>query len=183
MSNMDSTAARGLTELVERLEKATGPDRELDALIFIHVNGWSVWRSKHGYWQFDGPGGSANDVCWSNYGSMPPKFDPDTGKKNPAYDEIPYTQFASARDVPEYTSSLDAARSLMPTHTLWASGLMEDGPFCRVIAPMPNGGYVGGYSEAVGAATVEIATAIAALKARLALLRAAASPTPARVES
>lgn len=36
----------------------------------------------------------------------------------------------------------------MPHGTLWAVGIMEDGPFARVVLPQPNGGYTGGYSEA-----------------------------------
>lgn len=31
-----------ITELLERVKAATGPDRELDALILLHLNGWTL---------------------------------------------------------------------------------------------------------------------------------------------
>lgn len=67
----------------------------------------------------------------------------------------------------EYTSSIDAARTIMARGTLWAVGSMEDGPFARLCHPMPDGTFVGGYVEGRGA-TAELALCAAALRARAA---------------
>lgn len=76
---------------------------------------------------------------------------------------------ASHRDdvPPPYTVSLDAARSLCVSGTLWAVGSMEDGPFARLVWPQKDGGYIGGYFEAT-AATAPLALCIAALRANVA---------------
>jgi len=58
---------------------------------------------------------------------------------------------------------LGAARALLPPHTLWAVGSMEDGPFARLCWPQPDGGYSGGYIEASGQ-TVALALATAAMR-------------------
>jgi hypothetical protein len=62
-----------------------------------------------------------------------------------------------------YTASIDSALALLPPHTLWAVANMEDGPIARVVRPMPNGGYTGGYLEAAGR-TPPLALACAALQ-------------------
>jgi hypothetical protein len=38
-----------MKDLIERLEKATGPDADLDAAIFEAVNGVSAYRNTHGF--------------------------------------------------------------------------------------------------------------------------------------
>lgn len=62
-----------------------------------------------------------------------------------------------------YTASIDSALALLPTHTLWAVADMEDGPIARVVRPMPDGGYIGGYLEAAGR-TPPLALTCAALQ-------------------
>ena len=71
-------------------------------------------------------------------------------------------------DAPRYSSSLDAAMSLVDPRALWAVGSMEEGPFARLCWPMPDGGFTGGYVEA-HAATPALALCAASLRARATL--------------
>ena len=64
-----------------------------------------------------------------------------------------------------FTASLDAAMSLVDPRALWAIGSMEEGPFCRLCWPQPDGGFTGGYFEGQ-AETVPLSICVAALKAR-----------------
>ena len=80
-----------MTDLIARLEKLTGPDREVDAEIFAEITG-NV-RSQD-YWRFTGlrTKGEADDVAFSAY-----------------------CKYRALR----YTASLDAALSLVPEGWEW----------------------------------------------------------------
>lgn len=55
--------------------------------------------------------------------------------------------FAQYRRILHFIQLAHVAKE-MPEGTLWAVGIMEDGPFARLVLPQPNGGYTGGYVEA-----------------------------------
>jgi hypothetical protein len=130
-------------ELIARLEKATGPSRELDAAIFIKVT----------------PGvkeAGRIDV------------DKDRGVVGWWPKDAPYQ---SARDVPAYTASLDAAMTLVPEGWSWCVfsevrmgpelvriGLAKVETFARCFGS--------GKGFTCPAATPALALCIAALKAR-----------------
>jgi hypothetical protein len=98
-----------LPSLADRVEQAEGPSRELDAEIAIHTFGWKIWRSKHGYWNFDGP----VDEHVSTFDDPHQlRFDPDTGEKNPHFDTPPIAYLADKASLPEWTSSIGAALTL-----------------------------------------------------------------------
>lgn len=147
--------------LIERLENLTGPDRATDGQIAKAVFGWRLWRSKHGYWNVEGPKGERSETACDPYG---PRFDPDTGEKNPDYDKEPES-WVYEHDIPEYTASLDAALTLLPSGTLWLLSSMETGPRATVLAPNERGDYIGQRDNSALAATPAIALCIAALKA------------------
>ncbi len=71
--------------LIERLEKAAGPDRELDGDIAMATGPWTKYDLGDNCWQW-----RFNGV---NFGTHPP----------------------------HYTSSLDAALTLVPAHSAWAA--------------------------------------------------------------
>lgn len=117
-----------MKELIERLEKATGPDRVLDVAIFAVVS--------------------------PAYGIMPELI--------PVGRSADMTKEVWARQVsPAYTSSIDAALTLMPEG--WTRAVDATDPESGIDVDLfPQAGMVRGshHSEA-------IATCIAALKARL----------------
>lgn len=80
-------------------------------------------------------------------------------------DGVPKESRCTGDVAPPYTTSLDAALTLVEPGGLWVAGFMDMGAFARYCAPMPDGGYVGGYQE-IYAATPALALAIVALKAR-----------------
>lgn len=135
--------AEVLLRLADRCEAATEPATEFDALI------WSLCDN-------DGIAltaeyGAPEKAVGIKYGSS--GFD---GRE-------PIWKLGSYRG-PRYTASLDAAMMLLPAHTLWCVGGMEDGPFARIVVPNPNGGYAGGYLQ-TSAATPVLAICAAALRA------------------
>lgn len=100
-----------LTPLIARLEKCTGADREIDLAIAL-LCGFSLWKSKHGYWNVSWP----DDWTFSEKrnvtvpGRAPDEvFDPTTGERLPP--EEPPTGWADDIGCPEFTASLDAALS------------------------------------------------------------------------
>lgn len=114
-----------LAGLVERLEKATGPDRELDCMIYAQVHGWSY------------PLRGAAFI-----------------ERNEAMKE---------GNAVHYTSSIDAAMTLVPEGFNWASAPHFDDREFSVYRPYD--GTADHYFDAV-AKTPAIALCIAALKAR-----------------
>lgn len=85
------TTDRDLLELAERCEKATGPDRELDALIFI-VAEWPTWKLQ--------------TAC-----------EPFPEQVQPGRIQGPDS--IGWRQAPAYTASLDAAMKLVPEGKVW----------------------------------------------------------------
>lgn len=49
--NMTGMTMNDLPTLLDRVRKADGPDRELDAALALAIGGWKMWKSKHGYWE------------------------------------------------------------------------------------------------------------------------------------
>lgn len=87
-----------IDELIERLEKATGSDREIDALLALGVAGWSHERRKgdrYEYWR-----------------------DPD--------DISPHSTYHPRRELPRYTASIDAALALVERRGLAFDGILDD---------------------------------------------------------
>ena len=76
-------------------------------------------------------------------------------------------RFGYTHPAPEYTKSLDLARSIMPEGSLWSVCDMEDGPYAQVIRPVPGHGFVGGLTTGKGqtAVTSLCAAALRALAA------------------
>jgi hypothetical protein len=130
-----------LLKLAERCEAAAGHDRELDVELAVVAGLIRDPEFERGY--FYGAGNNCDYVL--------ERGDYDHGNNAP---ELPY-----------YTASLDAAKSLVDPRALWAIGSMEEGPFCRLCWPMPDGGFTGGYFEGQ-AETVPLSICSAALRAR-----------------
>ena len=86
-----------LLELADRVEKATGADRELDGLVFAHMNPDKrvIIGQKPGRFPQDPIYGGPLDIIWID-------------------------GFADVLGAPRYTASLDAAMSLVPSGMLWS---------------------------------------------------------------
>lgn len=137
-----------MKDLIERLEKSEGPDRELDCLIWTAVNG---------------KGQPMKTVAEPYY--EPPRF---FCNPNPEINWIGYDLLNVAE---RYTASLDSALTLVPEGLAWTLGqnvhhrywqasvhnLDEDGRPQSI-----------GYSSLQGNRTAPIALCAAALKARAA---------------
>jgi hypothetical protein len=111
----DAARAAVITTFIAQIEAAKEGARELDAIVAQAI-GWKLWRSKHGYWNLDGPDGQRANTFND---AQEPRFDPDTGEKNPLYDVPPLERLAENADLPLWTSSLDAAVKLIPAGTDW----------------------------------------------------------------
>lgn len=128
-----------IAELIERLERAQGPDRELDARIWEYLGlapEYDNSKKPYGNWHYIGDG---------------------------RYNFRDDTPFGHGARAPQYTSSIDAAMTLVPKGwMLWGlSDLMFDGVSgCTLIDCS------GGEAIASGARTLPINICIAALKAR-----------------
>lgn len=94
-------------------------------------------------------------------------YDPNGTDKNGYAFEF-RTHGVTRDDVPFYTDSLGSALGVAPKGTMWAAGSMEDGPFARLLPPLPDGKW--GYVE-TRASTVTLALVAAALRARAALTK------------
>jgi len=125
------------SSLITRLREATEPSRELD---------YQIWFA-----------------CVPGASRIATFFDHPKGTYT-----IDETRDASGRPiiVPDYTSFVTIALTLLPKKTLWTAGHMEDGPFARIVVPQSDGGYVGGYIACEKAANPAIAITICALLAR-----------------
>lgn len=66
-------------------------------------------------------------------------------------------------DVPHYTTSIDAALTLVSAKSLWSVCDMEDGPIAQVLPPLPDGRF--GEVVSGEARTPPLALCIAALRA------------------
>lgn len=138
-----SAVTSSLSDLIARLEKATGPDRELDAEIFCAIN--------HGFvTHHAAPGFAIKD----QFGII----------ENGNLARSPYIS-SNRRVSPRYTSSIDAAMTLVPSthlHMVGNAGLSDGVKEYRadVWGLEPRSSHIGLHDcEA-------IALCIAALKAR-----------------
>lgn len=119
-----------MQDLIERLEKANGPDRELDGAIALSL-GWTYQKMK--------------------------------GDKRAYYRKPGVTDCYLRATVPEYTSSLDAALTLVPVDLGWDAGQFGDISYATVWSDdrtCPQDRYQ------VEAASPAVALCIAALRAR-----------------
>ena len=132
------TKAEQFEALALRCEQATGPDRELDLVV----------------WSLCVPGVTRKHTSYFH-------------KASGSEYVIDETRDATGRliIVPAYSASLDAALTLVPVKSMWSVCDMEEGPFAQVIRPMPDGGYVGGLTSSHGRAPAP-ALCAAALRAR-----------------
>ena len=136
-----------MKDLIERIEAALGPDREIDCRIAHSID----WR--HPSERLGGEPESCRTYVqhWLMIKDDEPDFThPDRCKWSV---------------IPDYSASIDAAMTLVDPRALWAHGNMEEGPFARLCWPQPDGTFGGGYVEA-NCATVPLSIVCAALKAR-----------------
>lgn len=94
-----------LRELAARVEKATGPDRELDASIFAGL-GTHVLEKR----------GNDRRPWWYPLDGSVGRVDPSTG------------WMGGNRSIPRYTVSIDAATTLAPPECFYRSGHDGEGP-------------------------------------------------------
>lgn len=133
-----------MKELIERLEKATGPDRELDGWIAVNV-GALVKRSVADVTEwFTVVNGRQCHACYESQDGDAPS-------------EVP------AR-VPHYTTSIDAALTLVPEDHDWKAGYSKHVRHYAEARDLmhPHKGVFVGETDASRA----VALCIAALKAR-----------------
>lgn len=137
-----------LLALADRVEKLTGPDREVDLLVHNTLGVEYRWSWVHG--AFDGPKDLAVEVEpeWVTFaiaegaGAMDALWQPDVIA------------------VPRYTASLDAAMTLVP-EGLWAEGSLSSPGQLEVHGPCTYDPLGKGW-----AATPALALCTAALRAR-----------------
>lgn len=122
--------------LIERLQAASGPDRELDGAI-------ARWLGLEVQLATIGPDHRRKELIWI---------------ERPAPDRAPIS-----RPVPRYTTSTDAALTLMPEGYRYSCGTWEEYPLASATMSEPTSmsPHYYGYS-----ATTALAICIAALKAR-----------------
>jgi hypothetical protein len=152
-----------MTDLIARLEALTKPSRELDGEIYaaqspphlVHEADGIVWVASR-YTMHINPDGSERKI--------------DTWKKSKKWcDDQGLCYGAAVQDAPKYTSSIDAALSLVPTG--WRICDLQDASLFKDIASVVAIDNAPSYepwhfrNERGMAATPAIALCIAALKA------------------
>lgn len=139
-----------LEALLERVRNASRPDREMDAELFVAINGWKLAKVPP-----DAFGENACEIYTPDGKLFGGGFQyPPKGKLSPFY---------HVSNEP-YTASIDAALGLVRRvfpGTMRCVGSMEDGPFCRLVVPDGRGGYING--ERFATARTEPLAAVAAL--------------------
>lgn len=139
-----------MSELIERLEKARGPDRRLDAQIVVALDIRPDWCGKKGHLWVDE----------KDHPNDPPIRLNELGGRN-SRGNPPIGHYA------KYTSSIDAALTLVPEGWEWS---VSGGPNTISSAMLCRGGDHQDDEEIdCEGATPVIALCIAALKARAAL--------------
>lgn len=146
-------------ELVERLEKATGPDRELDCLIAVHPD-----TPKVGVVKSEAGAGIVAILLEPRATGI---HEPDVERALSEY--LPETN-ADYMGVPYYTASLDAALTLVPegwrcTHAYWATDESDPGATFNFTLPQSLTGKPSVYASGTHK-KIALALCIAALKAR-----------------
>lgn len=107
-----------MKELIARLEAATEGSRELDGDIALAIGLYKVWLSKHRYWNFEGPNDKRG--TWPDSGI--PEYDSRTGKKIVLTEKPDRSWVYYIGDVPEFTTSIEAALTLVPEGWGWEVG-------------------------------------------------------------
>jgi len=143
-----------MNDLIPRLERATGPDRELDGAIAL-ATGWQHKETE------DGRGISGEPIIkhtWTSPGGE--EFWEKTTIFNRA-NKYP-------EELPHYTASLDAALTLVPEGYRWNVESSENGLLSHIkpVAGVAVDEAAAPSSDQFFAATPALALCIAALKAR-----------------
>jgi hypothetical protein len=138
-----------LPALLERVKAAKGPDRELDVMLadVLDVE--------------PDPPLSCTFRQYVRLHSSPAKV----AENANSHHNILNTA------LPRYTASIDAALALVERKlpgTMRAVGSMEFGPFCRLVVPNDDGGFIDGYHEVLDAKTEPLAIIAALLTALIA---------------
>lgn len=116
MTDKDGSNRQGdlPTQLAARLEVDSEGSRELDWQLIKALFGFSMWKSKHGYWNLDWPAEwpfSERPLHCSIPGRSPDDvYDSETGKKLPPEEEP--TDWLDTIECPAFTASLDDALAL-----------------------------------------------------------------------
>lgn len=147
-----------IAALIERLEKATGPDREIDGRIWAELDERDVRVAYVGYWGKDGLLAKSRrqprDECVVGVFMDGELYT--VGQSNPPA---------------EYTKSIDAALTLVPENhrtTICTEEITFDGEILQSeVLVVPFGEYYRWVDRACQGPTPAIALCIAALKARL----------------
>ena len=117
-----------MTDIIERLERATGPSRELDGYIAVAL-GWrhlelgsdlDKYKDEGSPWMDFGEG-------WLHPGETESYCDVNLRDKRQSYEDDKNGRWSPP---PAYTSSIDAAITLVPEGYDWEMGFYheEDGP-------------------------------------------------------
>ena len=105
------------SELITRLERLSGPDREVDYLIALAIH-YPTWRE--------------DDEPWSLYAGIKKPDDAETAWKQLSGD----FGYHNEEPVKYYTSSIDAALSLVPEGWRWeVSNFFVDVEYTRSVSP------------------------------------------------
>jgi len=117
-----------MDSLIKRLQDAESGSRELDALIALAIGGYSMWKSKHGYWNIDGPDGERLTCEGRDPGLV---FDPATGAR--LAEESPPMSWIYGAKFGEVTTSLDAIVALigekLPLPITWGVQQFANGKY------------------------------------------------------
>jgi hypothetical protein len=143
----DNSMTENLNALADRVEAASGPDRELDALIAIQV----AWR-----WEGWAEGDIAVEESARKFGV------------EYVVDRVANSHKSIWKLLPRYTASLDAAMTLVPEGWDWALYTGADGRCEAGCAPAdtdPEGCRTADSDQSL-AATPALALTAAALRAR-----------------
>ena len=104
-----------MDDLIARFEAAEEGSRELDEDIALEIGWAKAFLSKHRYWNMDVQDANEpnrrNTFCWPH--SPIAKYRSDTGEEI-ILGDTPWSGWAWECDLPRYTTSLDAALTLVP---------------------------------------------------------------------
>lgn len=140
-----------LSSLIERLEKAEGPSRELD-LVILNATSEKKWRLSEAW-------PDNNDVVVE-------VVDPDWEEEEEEEEVGGVRRYGPEPDIritPRYTSSIDAALTLVPDRVWQGGRTLKEAHWCQLPGPRASDQFRG------SGATEAIAICIAALRARSAM--------------
>lgn len=154
-SNQQSAPGVGVASLIERLEKATGPDRELDLAIQVALE--PDGNIAHVTLEYPRGLNHQEGYAWDIY------------QKSVIYEKWTVDGRCPVNGgypLPEYTSSIDSAVTLLPDNVYWMAAYGKRSPeeplgACAIYHPGVDKPFI-----QVEGHTVAIALCIAALRAR-----------------